>query len=66
MTAGGPRPGSGRPPKPAAERSVTVTLRLPPDLARELDAAAQRDGTTRTAVIVARLRTWKGGRNRLP
>jgi hypothetical protein len=66
MTSGGPRPGSGRPRTPEAERSVTVTLRLPPELAREIDAAAQRAESTRTAVIVERLQTWKGGRNRMP
>ena len=55
MTAGGPRPGSGRPRTPDDQRSVTVTLRLPPGLAREIDAAAKRIGSTRTSVIVARL-----------
>ena len=56
MTAGGPRPGAGRKPAPADERSVTVTLRLPPDLAREIDAAAERYGWTRTAIITEWLR----------
>ena len=52
-TQGGARPGAGRKPRPAAERRVTVTLRLPPELARHIDAAAERTGMTRTAVIVA-------------
>jgi len=56
MTAGGARPGAGRKPRPAAERRVTVTLRLPPELARHIDAAAARTGMTRTAVIVAWLK----------
>ena len=53
MTAGGARPGAGRKARPPEERSVTVTLRLPPELARHIDAAAERTGITRTAVIVA-------------
>jgi hypothetical protein len=53
MTSGGPRKGAGRKPRPAGERRVTVTLRLPPELARHVDAAADRCGMTRTAVIVA-------------
>lgn len=56
MIRGGNRSGAGRKPKPAEERSVTVTLRLPPDLAREIDAEAARCGFTRTAAIVHRLR----------
>jgi predicted transcriptional regulator len=35
---------------------VTVTLRLPPELAREIDQAAARYGWTRTAVITEWLR----------
>jgi hypothetical protein len=66
MTAGGPRPGSGRARTPDDQRSVTVTLRLPPDLAQEIARAADSAGSTRTAVIVARLRRWNGGRNLLP
>jgi hypothetical protein len=59
VTSGGPRPGAGRKPAPAGQRSVTITLRLPPDLAREIDAEAARYDTTRTAAIVARLRNGK-------
>lgn len=58
MASGGTRPGAGRKPTPADQRSVTVTLRLPPDLAREIDAEAARSGATRSGVIVARLRDW--------
>jgi predicted transcriptional regulator len=40
---------------------VTVTLRLPPELARHVDAAAERCGMTRTAVIVAWLEQGQRG-----
>ena len=55
MTSGGHRPGSGRPRTPDSERSVTVTLRIPQELAREIAETAARLGATRTSVIVARL-----------
>jgi hypothetical protein len=58
---GGHRPNAGRKPRPAAERRVTVTLRLPPELARHVDAAAERCGMTRTAVIVAWLEQGQRG-----
>ena len=62
VSAGGARPGAGRPRIPAEERKVTITLRLPADLAGEIKAEAEFWQCPITDVVVRRLNAERSGR----
>ena len=61
-TRGGTRPHAGRPVGPDG-RAPRVSVRIPERLLARFDAAAARDGISRSRALVAALRAWLGELN---
>lgn len=56
---GGKRPGSGRKPKPEAEKTVRMLFRMPPDVIKKVDVLAAAWGKNRTQTILKILRDFE-------
>lgn len=63
-TRGGARPGAGRPPGSVGPygRAERVQVRIPEQILEALDARADRDERTRSAILVEALKAYLGVR----
>jgi hypothetical protein len=60
---GGKRSGAGRKPLPLTQRRVSISIRLPPNVATMLDDLCANTDRDRTAVIAAAIKNdWRQGR----